>query len=51
MEVGLTEFNIAMPLSTPPGPARFSISNAGPMEHNSELGGNGADSSPWLIHG
>jgi uncharacterized cupredoxin-like copper-binding protein len=40
VEVRLTEFNIAMPVAIPTGPARFSVTNAGTMEHNFAIAGN-----------
>src|SRR5262245_45762842 len=41
MEVRLTEFAIEMPKTMPPGPVTFSVTNAGTLEHNFEIEGEG----------
>jgi len=41
VEVKLTEFIIEMPTTVPPGPVAFSVTNAGTMEHNFEVEGQG----------
>jgi len=43
VEVKLTEFSIAMPTTVPPGPVTFSVTNAGTMEHNFEVEGQGLE--------
>jgi uncharacterized cupredoxin-like copper-binding protein len=43
IEVKLTEFTIAMPKTVPLGPVTFSITNAGTMDHNFEVEGQGIE--------
>jgi hypothetical protein len=43
VEVKLTEFVIEMPTTVPPGPVTFSVTNAGTMEHNFEVEGQGLE--------
>jgi len=43
VEVKLTEFLIEMPTTVPPGPVTFSVTNAGTMEHNFEVEGQGIE--------
>jgi plastocyanin len=43
VEVKLTEFTIEMPTTVPPGPVTFSVTNAGTMEHNFEVEGQGIE--------
>jgi uncharacterized cupredoxin-like copper-binding protein len=43
VEVRLTEFTIEMPKTMPPGPVTFSVTNAGTMEHNFEIEGEGIE--------
>jgi uncharacterized cupredoxin-like copper-binding protein/quercetin dioxygenase-like cupin family protein len=41
--VSLSEYTIAMPAELPAGPTTFSITNAGTMEHNFEIEGQGIE--------
>ena len=43
VEVKLTEFAIEMPTTAPPGQMTFSVTNAGTMEHNFEIEGEGIE--------
>jgi Cupredoxin-like domain len=43
VEVKLTEFSVEMPKTVPPGPLTFSVTNAGTMEHNFEIEGEGIE--------
>ena len=43
VEVRLTEFAIEMPTTVPPGPVAFSVTNAGTVEHNFEVEGQGIE--------
>jgi hypothetical protein len=43
VEVKLTEFSVEMPKTVPPGPMIFSVTNAGTMEHNFEIEGEGIE--------
>jgi plastocyanin len=43
VEVRLTEFAIQMPTTVPPGSVTFSVTNAGTMEHNFEVEGQGIE--------
>jgi len=43
VEVKLTEFTIEMPTTIPPGRTTFSVTNAGTMEHNFEVEGEGLE--------
>ena len=43
VEVKLTEFMIEMPTTAPPGRLTFSVTNAGTMEHNFEVEGEGIE--------
>jgi plastocyanin len=43
VEVKLTEFAIEMPKTVPPGQMTFSVTNAGTMEHNFEVEGEGIE--------
>jgi uncharacterized cupredoxin-like copper-binding protein len=43
VEVKLTEFTIEMPTTAPPGQMSFSVTNAGTMEHNFEVEGEGIE--------
>jgi uncharacterized cupredoxin-like copper-binding protein len=43
VEVKLTEFAIEMPTTAPPGQMTFSVTNAGTMEHNFEVEGEGIE--------
>jgi plastocyanin len=43
LEVRLTEFAIEMPTTVPPGRVTFSVTNAGTMEHNFEVEGEGIE--------
>jgi uncharacterized cupredoxin-like copper-binding protein len=43
VEVKLTEFTIEMPTTVPVGPVTFSVTNAGTMEHNFEVEGQGIE--------
>jgi uncharacterized cupredoxin-like copper-binding protein len=43
VEVKLTQFTIEMLTTVPPGPVTFSVTNAGTMEHNFEVEGQGIE--------
>jgi uncharacterized cupredoxin-like copper-binding protein len=43
VEVRLTEFAIHMPTTVPPGRVAFSVTNAGTVEHNFKLEGQGKE--------
>jgi uncharacterized cupredoxin-like copper-binding protein len=43
VEVKLTQFTIEMLTTVPPGPVTFSVTNAGTMEHNFEVEGQGLE--------
>jgi uncharacterized cupredoxin-like copper-binding protein len=43
VEVGLTEYEINMPSSLPPGPTVFEVANTGAVVHNIEIEGQGVD--------
>jgi hypothetical protein len=43
VEVKLTEFSVEMPKTVPPGRMTFSVTNAGTMEHNFEIEGEGIE--------
>jgi plastocyanin len=43
VEVRLTEFTIEMPTTVPPGQVTFSVTNAGTVEHNFGIAGEGIE--------
>jgi uncharacterized cupredoxin-like copper-binding protein len=43
VEVELTEYDIDMPESIPAGPTTFEVTNAGEIEHNLQITGEGID--------